>query len=1119
STLARYVTLCLAGVGGTLETLTGHLPLLVELKRYIAAQDRGLCRTVLDFLHHLAETQGLGLDQGQLEPYLDSGAAALVVFDGLDEVFDPGRREEVTREIAGFAARYPQARVLVTSRIIGYKRGPLTDAGFAHYTLQDLDEQQISDFLTSWYSLALYDRPSEAEQGRTRLLTAVRESRSIGELAGNPLLLTILAIIGKHQELPRERWKVYDHAARVLVQHWDVNRQLRDKRVAADYIGEDDKREMLRRLAWSMQTTGTGTAGNFVHRDELQQSFEAYLIERYQRDRADAKAVASVMIEQFRERNFILSRYGPDLYGFVHRTFLEFFCADSVVQRFQRQQNLSLDELIALYGQRCHDASWREVLRLLASVLAEHHIGAILDHLLHVDRPWPVDEFEDQPPRGLALAVQCLAEVRNLRAIPEQAERVLAEFVLLLEHCVGIKDGTVTEIVATDMLSAARVIGTAWPGREILARWYRHRGSRLMQLPITAQAASLLVMLFTDRLDVLLLLRRLGEFDDHRATTAVIVAATELDRLPIDTAPLGPCADGDEDTDVGQDLAANRRELESLVRSGSVGHRVIAVVLLDRLAPQDQQDQQVERLLRDRLDHDESGDVFWAAAQALLRRYPADPAILDTIAERTEQHLGTRLAAAGAELLTQHLPTDPRAQTLATVMTSVESYDPLIDQDGIIAAMQGLTLLLPPPPSAANEGYRARHNALALLYRLTPEDLQLEHLLRDRLAHDNDEQVFWEAAEALLHRYPADPAILDTIAERTEQHLDIHLGDAGAELLTQHRSIDPRTQILVAVVDCTQFDDLLIDGAEITAAVQRLTALPESTTITALSSRAAHKRKRVRHNALVLLDRLAPENPHVAHLLRDRLNHDEDRDVFRAAAQALLRRYPADPTILDTIADRTEHHLGTDLGTAGAELLTQYRSTDPRTQTLAAVAASMEPYPLLINESKNTATVLINESQITARVQRLTALPETATAITALSAQATDDSYDGYSWVRHKALVLLDRLAPEDPQVEHLLRDWLNHDENRDVFRAAAQALLRRYPADPAILDTIADRTEHHLGTRLGAAGTELLIQYRPTDPRTRTYRAYWPKATREAISIHNHGLDDLPELTHPLWY
>lgn len=82
------------------------------------------------------------------------------------------------------------------------------------------------------------------------------------------------------------------------------------------------------------------------------------------------------------------------------------------------------------------------------------------------------------------------------------------------------------------------------------------------------------------------------------------------------------------------------------------------------------------------------------------------------------------------------------------------------------------------------------------------------------------------------------------------------------------------------------------------------------------------------------------------------------------------------------------------------------------------------------------------------------------------------------------ALVLLDRLAPRDPQVEHLMRDRLTNDDNGTVFRAAAQALLRRYPADPAILDTIDDRTEHHLDTSLAAAGAELLTHRRPTDPR-----------------------------------
>jgi hypothetical protein len=43
------------------------------------------------------------------------------------------------------------------------------------------------------------------------------------------MLLTIMAIIGKNQELPRERWKFYDHAAGVLIHHWDVERHLKDQ--------------------------------------------------------------------------------------------------------------------------------------------------------------------------------------------------------------------------------------------------------------------------------------------------------------------------------------------------------------------------------------------------------------------------------------------------------------------------------------------------------------------------------------------------------------------------------------------------------------------------------------------------------------------------------------------------------------------------------------------------------------------------------------------------------------------------------------------------------------------------------------------------------------------------
>ena len=39
-------------------------------------------------------------------------------------------------------------------------------------------------------------------------MQAFSASPSVRQLTGNPMLLTIMAIIGKHQELPRDRWKL-----------------------------------------------------------------------------------------------------------------------------------------------------------------------------------------------------------------------------------------------------------------------------------------------------------------------------------------------------------------------------------------------------------------------------------------------------------------------------------------------------------------------------------------------------------------------------------------------------------------------------------------------------------------------------------------------------------------------------------------------------------------------------------------------------------------------------------------------------------------------------------------------------------------------------------------------
>jgi len=208
STLARYILLSILNIHQDAKLnkrFNGYLPLLIELREFIMLRSENKCKTFLDNYHYLGETQGYHLTREGIHAYLKENENALVIFDGLDEVFDPYEWENVNHMIAGFAVDYPKVRIIVTSRIVGYKPNILSHAGFHHFTIQEFEEEQIKVFLDKWYSIALYENLGEIKEKKERIIKSLEESPSIRQLAGNPLLLTILTIISKYQEFPRER--------------------------------------------------------------------------------------------------------------------------------------------------------------------------------------------------------------------------------------------------------------------------------------------------------------------------------------------------------------------------------------------------------------------------------------------------------------------------------------------------------------------------------------------------------------------------------------------------------------------------------------------------------------------------------------------------------------------------------------------------------------------------------------------------------------------------------------------------------------------------------------------------------------------------------------------------
>jgi GTPase SAR1 family protein len=413
STLLQHIALHWAKK--TLDDNSQQLiPLLIELRTYIRDREEGYCNNFLDFSHQSPRCF-FHLNQRKLHEHLQTGNV-LVMFDGLDEVFDPRKREDVITDIHRFTNEYPNVQVIVTSRVIGYKPQRLRDADFRHFMLQDLDSAQIQDFIYRWHELTFIDEADKVRK-RERLQRGIETSKAITELAGNPLLLTMMAILNRNQELPRDRAELYNQASRVLLYQWDVERALlEDKRLDPKTIDYKDKQAMLRQVAYYIQTDEKGLAGNLISTGDLEKILTNYLKSI---EVSSAREAARLMINQLRTRNFMLCFSGADYYAFVHRTFLEYFCAWEFVWQFKETQMLTLQELKnEVFGKHWQDESWHAVLYLIAGMIEPKFVSSIIEYLIIKNDP--SEKFSN-----IFIASNCLSEVRNRSLLLETSHKLL----------------------------------------------------------------------------------------------------------------------------------------------------------------------------------------------------------------------------------------------------------------------------------------------------------------------------------------------------------------------------------------------------------------------------------------------------------------------------------------------------------------------------------------------------------------------------------------------------------------------------------------------------------------------------------------------------------------------
>ncbi len=483
------------------------LPLLIELRDYASRRAKGEVNGFLDYLGR-AESRRWRLDPVALDYWLRHNRTQ-VLLDGLDEVFDHQLRQEVTTAIHRFADDYPDAQIVVSSRLIGFQHERWRQEGFRPFMLQDLDKEQRDLFLRRWHQLA-YEDESKGERKRASLLQAIQQSPAIQQLAGNPLLLTLMAILNRSQELPRDRAELYSQCARLLLHQWKTDLAFEaTPELAQAQLDGKDKLGLMKRIAWTLQAGADGDVGNLVNlieENQLERTLSEGLkgIPGLRPDRA-----ARALIEQLRGRNFMLCFMGGGNYAFVHRTFLEYFCAEAIVDRFNVEQTLTLDALKAEIFRHWPDETWHEVLRLVASRLAPKFVKEILDWLLQ-------QPDSNQSCDHIFLAARCVGEVRNRRelgsteALVRQATKDLIGF--------NFEDSGIP-------IKPVELVADVWKDDPDTLPWIKEY---ILSHPNEVVRISMVVVLFRgweEDQDNLIILKECAQFDEHWAVRLALLTS------------------------------------------------------------------------------------------------------------------------------------------------------------------------------------------------------------------------------------------------------------------------------------------------------------------------------------------------------------------------------------------------------------------------------------------------------------------------------------------------------------------------------------------------------------------------------------------------------------------
>lgn len=303
------------------------LPVLKIALKFAAASMRG----------------GSAFDDALLRLGLDSSGISLedakavdlpnwvVIADGLDECAE--MRSKVAKGLARFAVAYPQARIVVTTRPIGYDMIDLAD--WRHYVLLAPEEEKGASNLATLMNAAGKhgDPKNELVPFAQRELSKTAASSVI---SGSPQLLAIAAsLLVKDGTLPQSRPKLYDRMIALL-----------GETPRAAELPRDPDRAITNRI---LEILGnTWIKDPLAHLEDILRSCAEEIAPELERSTLLARTSVDEALCRWEEVGLVeeLHHGGTTLLAFIHNTFAEFAAAKYLRSYPKQDRRYQIDRIM-----------------------------------------------------------------------------------------------------------------------------------------------------------------------------------------------------------------------------------------------------------------------------------------------------------------------------------------------------------------------------------------------------------------------------------------------------------------------------------------------------------------------------------------------------------------------------------------------------------------------------------------------------------------------------------------------------------------------------------------------------------------------------------------------------